>query len=84
MTNWHLPEVTGWESLESLEALGEILANEPVVLAVSRWVRNMLLGCHLRLTIRLYNNVDAPSNKLFWKLIRHCMGRILQLDHTFR
>lgn len=69
MTNWRLPEATEWESLESLEALGEIPANAPVVLAVSQWVRNMLLGCHLRLTIRLYNNVDAPSNELFWKLI---------------
>jgi len=43
MTNWRLPEVTEWESLESLDALGEIPANAPVVLAVSQWVRNMLL-----------------------------------------
>ena len=41
ITNWRLPEA---ESLESLEELGEIMANVVVVLAVSQWVRNMLFG----------------------------------------
>jgi hypothetical protein len=77
ITNWRLPEATGSESLESLEELSEILANAVVVLAMSLWVRNMLLGLTRR---DLYDDIEMVFQSYMRKPMRHFIRRLLQLD----